>query len=278
MRPVLTRTRAMSTIVGAAAIAWATACDPDPAEPEDEPVAQVTLAALDANSATLSLYDGLLGPVNLAGVSQALAPQKIIEQVEGGLDTSLADPTCLTLKSDRTSFLDLQFDRCRFKGVLLDGGLRVELTTEAGTCDGVECVAATVYTTRLDALTIGKSLVSAATSVLRIPTTPGEPRSYTAEVELTDKLDRELHLRHELTFTRKDGCVDAELGAEFMVDELAISVAATAVEICGNKCPRAGEVQIAWGNGQALAWEYTGDAEVIVRGPRGREFVLPLEC
>lgn len=263
----------------ALAFALATGCDPDATdEPEDEPVARVTLAALDANSATLSLYDGLLGPVNLAGVSLALAPQKVIEQVRGGLDQALADPKCVALTTDKKTFLDLQFDRCRYRGVLVDGGLRIELTTEAGLCDGAECVVATRYTTQLDALTIGKSRVRAATSTLRIPSTPGEPRSYTAEVELTDKQDRELHLRHELAWTRKNGCVHAELGAEFMVDALAISVGAQAVEICGNQCPRAGEVQIAWGNGQALAWEYDGADEVIVRGPHGREFVLPLEC
>jgi hypothetical protein len=31
-------------------------------------------------------------------------------------------------------------------------------------------------------------------------------------------------------------------------------------------------------DGRALAWEFTGADEVIVRGPHGREFVPPLEC
>ncbi len=252
------------------------ACDAD-GEPDDLQVARDTVAALGSSSAQLRLYDGLLGPVNLSGVSLALAPTRVIEQVQTGLDEALADRACLKIASDRQTYLDLRFRKCRYRGVYVHGRLRIELAAETGDCDGEPCVVATRYTTTLTDLTIGRSQVRGATSVLRVPELKGEARSYTAEVELTDPADRALHLRQELTWRRAQGCVTAELGAEFTVDGREISVGARAVEVCGG-CPRAGEVQVAWDDGEALAWEYDGDAALVVRGPRGREFVVEQAC
>jgi hypothetical protein len=257
----------------------AVACDdPDALESDDRVVARDALSALESTSSQLGLYDGLLGPVNLGGVALALAPMKVIEQVQSGLDTALADRACLKITSDKATFLDLRFIKCLYKGVYVHGRLRIELATETGDCDGEPCVIATEYTTTLTDLTIARSQIRSATSVLRIPEIKGEPRSYFAEVELTDTDERALHLRHELSWRRVQGCTHAELGARFTVDDRAIDVGAHDIEVCGDTCPRAGRVQIAWDSGRALAWEFDGSAEILVRGPRGREFVAEAPC
>ena len=280
LRPMLrTSTRATLARMHArlfAAVAALSACDaPDP---EDEVVARDTLAALGGSSAQLRLYDGLLGLVDLKGISLALAPQQVIAQVQAGLDDDLGDPACLTLVTDDTTYLALTFDRCRYRNVFVDGDLRIDLTTEEGACDGQPCVTATAYTTRLTDLTIGHTEVRTATSTLRIPTLRGEPRTYTAEAELTDDSQRELHLRHEVAWTRAAGCISAELGAELTVDDTRISVGAHDIEVCAADCPRAGEVHLAWASGKSLSWSYTGEPDIVVHGPRGRTFTVTQTC
>lgn len=258
------------------ALATLAACDAP--ETDDEIVARDTIAALGGSSAQLKLYDGLLGIVDLKGISLALAPQQIINQIEGGLADDLDDPKCLTLATDRETHVALLFKRCRYRGVFVDGDLRIDLTTETGTCDGADCVLATRYTTTLTALTIGQTEVQAATSTLRIPTTKGEPRSYTAEAELTTRDRGDLHLRHEISWVRQQGCVHADLGAEFVFSDRTIDVGAAGIEVCAAGCPRAGEVHIAWASGRALSWTYDGTAEIDVVGPRGRTFSVEQSC
>jgi hypothetical protein len=245
---------------------------------EAELVARDTLAALGGSSAQLRLYDGLLGLVDLKGISLALAPQQAIAQVEAGLADDLEDPNCLELDTDEATFLALEFTKCRYRGVFVDGALRIDLTTETGTCDGADCVVATRYTTRLTALRIGRTVVHTASSSLRIPTVKAEARTYTAEAALTDPERGDLELRHEVSWVRRLGCVAAELGAEFVADDRTISVGATGVEVCGDACPRAGEVHIAWASGEALAWEFDGSGEIEVHGPRGRVFTVDQTC
>ena len=70
----------------------------------------------------------------------------------------------------------------------------------------------------------------------------------------------------------------AELGAGFTVDGRTIDVGARGVEVCGDACPRAGRVQIAWDSGRALAWDFDGGPDIVVRGPRGRTFVVEDAC
>lgn len=270
------RTRLLAALAAALCVA-AVACDA-PVGDDDEAVARDTVAALGSSSAQLKLHDGLLGLVDLKGISLALAPQQVIAQVQAGLGDQLADPACLDLDTDEQTWLALHFDRCRYRGVFVDGELRIDLTTETGTCDGEPCVIATNYTTHLTDLTIARSEIRAATSTLRIPTVKGEPRSYTAEAELTDADDRELHLRHEISWTRAAGCVFADVGATFTADDREISVGARDVEVCGATCPRAGQVNLAWDSGKSLAWEYTGDPELVVHGPRGRSFTVVQDC
>lgn len=260
-----------------AALAALSACDA-PAEHDDELVARDAVAALGGSSAQLRLYDGLLGLVDLKGISLALAPQQVIAQVRAGLADDLAEPACLALATDDSSFLALTFTACRYRGVFVDGALRIDLTTESGDCSGEPCVVATNYTTRLTGLTIGQALIREAASTLRIPTVKVEPRSYTAEAELTTGDERELHLRHEISWLRVAGCVTADIGAEFTVDERAISVAGHNIKVCGAGCPRAGEVHLAWDRGESLAWEFTGDEQLAVRGPRGRTFTVTQSC
>ncbi len=245
---------------------------------EEEQVVRDTLAALTGSSAQLRLYDGLLGPVNLGGISLALAPQRVIEQVQTGLDEALADRACLTIATDDKSYLDLRFVDCVYKGVYVDGHLRIELVTETGECAGEPCVIATRYTTKLTELAIGDTQVRSASSVLRLPDLDSEPRTYFAQIELTDADGRTSQLRHELTWLRDMGCVTAELGAELKIDGRDISVGARAVEVCGDECPRAGRVQIAWGTGRVLAWEYHGEPAIAVYGPGGHEFVVDDVC
>ncbi len=249
-----------------------------PATHDDEQVARDTVAALTGSSAQLQLYDGLLGPVNLKGITLALAPTRVIEQVRGGLDEALADRGCLEIDTDKTHYLDLRFTDCRYRGVHVDGALRIELTTETGDCDGAPCLLATRYTTTITALEIGPTQIHSARSVLRISEIKGEGRSYTAEVDLIDRNDRPLHLRHELTWRRQGGCTYAELGAKLTVDGREINAGAEGIEVCGDRCPRAGQVQVAWANGRAIAWSYDGTPEITVQGPRGREFTVELDC
>lgn len=264
----------MSARLLAAAVALA-GCDP---ADEAEAVARDALAAVDGSSAQLSLHDGLLGLVDLRGVAVALAPQQVIAQVEAGLADDLADPDCLALATDRAAYLELGFTDCRYRGVRVDGGLRIDLVAEDGVCDGAPCVVATRYTTRLTRLTVGRAAFRDATSTLRIPTARLEPRSYTAEAALTDAEGREIALRHEIAWVRKLGCVHADLGAEFTVDGRPISVGVAGAVVCGDACPRAGDVQIAWDSGEALAWSFTDAPELVVRGPRGREFTVTRTC
>lgn len=252
------------------------ACDPP--EDDDQIVARDAIAALGGSSAQLKLYDGLLGIVDLKGISLALAPQQVIAQIEAGLGDDLDDPACIDLDTDKATFVALVFNKCRYRGVFVDGDLRIDLTTETGTCDGAECVLATRYTTTLTALRIGQSEVRTATSTLRIPTLKTEPRSYTAEADLDTRDRGDLHLRHEISWVRKLGCVHAELGAEFSFADRTLDVGATGIEVCNDDCPRAGEVHLAWDSGRALSWTYDGSDEILVRGPRGRSFTVEQTC
>jgi hypothetical protein len=254
------------------------ACEPEDVVAEDEQVARDALAGFGGSSAQLGLYDELLGPVDLTGVALALAPKQVIAQVQAGLDGDLADPACLVLLTDQQTFIDMTFSKCRYKKVTLDGRLRIDLSTETGTCDGAPCVVATRYTTTLTELRIGKTVVHAGDSELRVPERKVEPRTYTAAAELTDAAGHTVTLRHEIAWTRADGCVDAELGAEFDVDGRRLGVGATGVVVCGDTCPRAGEVHIAWGAGGALSWGFTGERDVLVHGPHGRSFVVEQDC
>lgn len=263
--------------IAAAGVLVALACDPEPHPgPDLERVAADADLVLAAEVAQLRLYSELR-KIDLAGVDPALAGQTIVSATLGGLMSALAQPACLTSATDGATYLDLRFAGCRHASTgRLDGAIRLDFTAVAGQCSGVACVVAVDYALAVTDLEIRSSTITRSQVTLRVSADPTQPVSYASDAELPAD-GRVLEARTEASWDDDGACVTADFGVELTAPEHAAAIGGRGVRSCMG-CPEAGEVQLSWGAGEAVAWQYTGAGEITVTGPRGLDVSLATLC
>ncbi|MEZ4452983.1 MAG: hypothetical protein R3B09_26220 [Nannocystaceae bacterium] len=264
----------------AASLSLVVACDPEaPAPtPDGASVAADADVVLTAEIVLLRLYHRLR-QVDLDGVAIADAGMVLAQQIPAGLAADLEDPGCMSVLNNGESSLGFTFDDCQHVNVgRLDGAIRVDFAPEAGLCGGDPCVIAVGYTLRLTSLEIRGSRVDTSLASLRVPRELAPALLYTSEATFPGEDDRLLEGRSDASLAYAGGCVTADFGVEVTTPEGSISVGGRGVQSCAGGCPEAGVVQLAWGAGQAVSWEYTGERRLEVEGPRGLHFALAALC
>lgn len=264
------------TLAAAAALA-ALACDPEPQpSPSLERVAADADLVLAAEVVQLRLYSELR-KIDFTDLDPALAGPKIVSATRGGLMSALARPTCLTSETDDATYLDLRFADCQHSSTgRLDGAIHLEFAAVAGQCAGVPCVVAVDYALAVTDLEIRSSTITRSQVALRVSVDPTQPVIYASDAELPAD-GRVLEARTEASWDDDGTCVTADFGVELTAPDHAAAIGGRGVRSCMG-CPEAGEVQLSWGAGEAVAWEYTGEGEIAVVGPRGQAASLPTLC
>ena len=263
--------------IAAVGVLVAHACDKEPRpSPDLERVAADADVVIAAEVVQLRLYSELR-KIDFTGVDPALAGPTIVDATLGGLMSALAEPACLTRETDGATYLELRFADCQHPSTgRLDGAIRLEFTAVAGQCSGVACVVAVDYALAVTDLELHSSTITRSQVTLRASTDPTQPVIYASDAELPAD-GRVLEARTEASWGDDGACVTADFGIELTAPEHAAAIGGRGVRSCMG-CPEAGEVQLSWGAGEAVAWEYTGEGEIAVTGPRGLDVSLSTLC
>jgi hypothetical protein len=119
---------------------------------------------------------------------------------------------------------------------------------------------------------------------LRQPVQMGAPVEFDGDVAYSDSLGGMLNLKAGATWTVTQApvCVNLSGGAELSGASLGelgpISLAGDEIRRCQDQCPSQGHVELSYGRGNLLAWDYTGQDTAVVRGPRGKVVTVKLPC
>ncbi len=289
------RARRYGLGVFAVAVALASGCDGAGEEP-DEIALAVAERTADAVAAKTKL--ALVGQVfdvarGLEGLDAVTIAPLLIEELRRSLQPLVAQGCVPTLETDDRSYLRAVFDGCNVRFVRLDGDLRMELSFETAPCDTGECVTAAVWSTDDFDLAFGprwegRPELSGPLQV-RAPVDRAAPMGWTTTEDFTvsNRLGSfTMQSRARWSFDAA-GCVDMDLFARLeRIDEQDTrrrrQIGTMVTEVaglrrCPRACPEAGHVQLSFGQGRLLAWDY-GDDEVEVVGPRGIRFLQAVTC
>lgn len=280
--------RALAAVLGCALVAACT-----------EPQADEDVAVDEANQALAASLD-LVGIANSFGVSEALAlvpvglaRARILLDVRSALLASVANRSCVDVEvvdSEAETYVAVTYDRCPaglLRLIELDGSLRASLALETAPCGVAECPTAVRFTLDTDHLRIGSRFGTFFTEMqgrisLYDPLAPGMATTWESEYSVRNHLERGLSLRSRASWLVQGLCVTLDVDADFQVqrrtDLETVAASARGVMQCLGECPRAGVVQLAYGAGKILGWEYTGTDTAVVTGPRGRSFEIALSC
>lgn len=284
-------------------LAAAAACD-TVGESIDVAVAERSVNALSANTNLAMVAERFAGEPAMAGMTVEAARARAVELVAqriGSLALLACDPV---VESDAVAgTLHAMVGECRIGPVRLDGEIRGTVTIETAPCDAGECPSAVVWALDEFDLQIGANLrvnrrphfVGPVT--LRDPVDAALPMSWaTGEgfaidipfgvfdtvsraswtldaddcvtMQVESRLDRQLEVGDADDADTRD--------RERRIGTMVVSV--SGLRRCPAKCPSGGHVQLAFGRGHVLAWEYGDDRTVEVTAPGGRRFETELVC
>jgi hypothetical protein len=282
---------ARSVLAAALAAALATAGCVEPQDDDDVAVDE-TSHALAASLDFVGISNSFERADALAALPVALARPRILLDVRNALLAS-ANLTCVdveTMDDGTTASVTVTYDDCPagfLRLVELDGSLTAGLRLETAPCAAGECPTAVSFTLETEYLRIGSRFGTHFTEMngrweLYDQVAPGMPTRWESSFEMRNHLERSLSLHSTASWLVEDGCVTLDLDADFTVQQRAdlrtVAASARGLTQCRDECPRTGTVQVAYGLGKILAWEYTGTNTAVVTGPRGRSFEVALPC
>jgi hypothetical protein len=282
---------ARSVLAAALVAALATAGCVEPQDDDDVAVDE-TSHALAASLDFVGISNSFEGAAALATLPVALARPRILLDVRTALLAS-ANLTCVsveTLDDGTTASVTVTYDDCpagRLRLIELDGSLTAALQLETAPCAAGECPTAVRFTLETEYLRTGARFGTRFTEMqgrwqLYDPVAPGLPTRWESEYQVRNHLERSLSMRSTASWLVAEGCVTLDLDADFTVEQRAdlhtVAASARGLTQCQDECPSAGTVQVAYGLGQILSWEYTGMNTAVVTGPRGKSFEVALPC
>lgn len=279
----------MKLLAAGLALLFAVACGDD-GNDDSEAVAHETAAAVSSSAELASVSQRFEALELLATTPIATAPQVALTEVEARIRAAVTANECLGVDTDQATYIDLAFDDCRvglFGLGRLDGALSATLSFETASCGPGTCPAVMIVTLATDRLRIsgpagGRWFEVVGTWELRDPIIGDAPT--TTESDLTFSRERGSQTfdgSSSFTFdTRR--CIELDAEVRLVVvdrDDLGdIAVAVDSLARCPNQCPTGGDVSIAFGAGEILAWEYSGAGQAVAVGPRGKELDVALPC
>lgn len=283
--------RRLATLALVVPVLAAAGCVPEDDAPGDVAVAETSAAV--ASSLDLVGVSGSFEVAETVGLLPVrLARVQVLQDAVRAMVGSVREAECLTVDTDQESFVEVTFDACP-AGLLrlreIDGSLRADLDFETVPCGLDECPVAARFALSTPRLRIGarfgvRFVEIAGSWALRDPVAAAEPTTWDADITMANHLGGSLAMRSRAAWVTSDQCTTMSLDAELAVaghddDDVVGTIVTAAREVtrCANECPQSGTVQVAYGLGDILAWTYTGEDMVAVRGPRGhsREVVLP---
>ena len=188
----------------------------------------------------------------------------------------VSNDDCLEVVTTPTS-VDLAFQDCRILFRTVNGTLRADIAIEGG------MVISTV-TPKLTATgPLGTRSVDGS-FVLRQPIVVGAaPIDLEGDFLVTTFRGGlvEISTAARWSVDPSTLCVDLTWGARLAGEELGdlgpIALSGERIASCHAECPTSGHVELSFGKGSLLTWDYDGSDTVIARGPRGKlvEIVLP---
>lgn len=283
-------------------LAVASACDVAD-DAVDVAVAERSVNALSANTNLALVAERFAGEPAMAAMSVDAARTRAVELVAqriGALALLSCDPQVTA--DPLAGTVHAMVSDCRIGPVRLDGEVDGSVAIETAACGTGECPSTVVWTLDDFDLQIGANLLAnrrphfVGPVTFRDPIDAALPMSWaTGEgfvidipfglfdtvshaswtfdaddcvtMQVESRLDRQLEVGGDETSQR-----DRERRIGTMV------VSVSELRRCPAKCPTAGHVQLAFGRGHVLAWEYDDDRTVDVTAPGGRHFETELAC
>ena len=211
------------------------------------------------------------------------------------------------LTTDGETWLAGTFSNCRVSELDLGGSFRAELQVETGACTGepvdpdnedAECLTAVNWTLGENDLAVTDEVKDGASRflgpiTLRDTVVEEAPMTWETQggfsVQAADGEPFGARSSAAWTLDKDTNCLDIDVDARLELPELEtedygpielgeIVISAAAVHFCPTHCPTAGGIEMSFGRGAILSWEYDGSDEVEVTGPMGRSFTAPLPC
>ncbi|MBL4684036.1 MAG: hypothetical protein JKY37_05565 [Nannocystaceae bacterium] len=291
------------------ALSCVVACDRDPADTgnEDEDIQDhLVYESTHRTLATVPLlaYVAELFRADVAwkSLTPEVGAQVAVRATQARIEFVLGAFQCeREFESDGATFLRGSFSNCQLADFSLEGDFRAELTIETGPCPLREgdCAAAVLWTLATPTFLVGKNNET-GTSHFTGPVAlrdsivdPDEPMTWETKsgfsLEAAHGEKFETRSTASWKVDSETNCMDISLDARLeapetgdeparMVDVGEIVISATDVHYCLTHCPTKGRIEMAFGLGSILSWQYDGSDEVVVTGPGGREFVADLPC
>ncbi len=303
-RPAARRYALMSVV---AAVFAASACDPEPVEPdtgdaEDRIVYDNTHKTLATVPLLAYVAELFAADVSWKSLGPDIGARVAVGVTQARIDFVLGQFQCeREFESDNQTYLQGTFSNCTLTDFQLEGEFRADLTIETQPCPSRqgECSAAVVWSLAAPSFSIGKNQEQNVSRfdgpvILRDSIIdPDAPMTWETQTgfslqaaggekfaarstaswqvdPMTNCMDISVDARLELPEVESEEIEDIEIGE--------IVISATDVHYCTTHCPTEGRIEMAYGRGSILSWEYDGSDEVVVTGPGGREFSAGLEC
>ena len=194
----------------------------------------------------------------------------------------VANPNLCTTIVTTANSIDVTFRNCIVALVFrLDGSLHADVQVDA------TAVTTTVATPGLTLASADFSQSVAGNFVLRQPfNQQAMPVELDGAMQFANSMGKDLalSLSSQWTVTRMDAktCVDFTGGAEMSGSTLGelgpISLAGDSIKSCRDECPTSGHVELSYGAGNLLVWNYNGSKTTTVSGPHGKTVVIELTC
>lgn len=272
------------SIAGVCALVAACGDGVDEAGPEDEAAALRVAGAQDSNHEVAETTRPLAGTdgLTLALTNPELATQKL--RAAAGL---WALRPCVTIEPPILAInelVDVTFTNCRgFLGLArIDGTMHIELAVVGA---GVERAFSYDIDSDITITTLrGTREISGGFSLDQfIDADADRSVVYAGNLSYTDLDGSTLSYDAEAQWEVTGDCInDLSGGAVLTGDRLGdldpISLSGDGIDRCSDACPTTGSVQLSYGLGTYLTWQYTGADTVLVEGPYGKQVDVTLPC
>lgn len=274
-------------------------CDPHADEAADLVVVERSGATLGLTPVLVRLASGYAAELDVGTLTDAQLRTLAVDLAQQRLELLLAFTACEgTIESDGERTVHAVFSQCPLYGWSLSGDVTgtVEVTTPPCDEPGAPTCPARTATWRLDIarysidrLLLEDIEVRGAIEVSRELVDGGAVRWAIEDLVVDGVAGRTIGLDSEATLgldPDDDECVTLDASARLQVDpedDLDLDVgdivlSARGVHVCRGRCPREGHVDISFGAGRLLRWDYEDRAEITVTGPRGRSLGASLQC
>jgi hypothetical protein len=243
------------------------ACTADDGSSTDDDLASAEAAATAVEHGSEPGYVSALFAVS-AGFSGA-ASADVIADLQAHFSAGFGVPSCVTIETDASSYLEVSFDACTGPGgqIVLDGALHAGITLESGTI---------VYDLATEGLTVNQTTISGAWQV-RDPLAAG-PSTWTGDLTISGPRGT-LDSSSSASFEVVGACVTYSYEAEITGPRgRTLEVDADEVTRCLDSCPLSGSVTVTGAAGGTLSWTYDGTGSVTATGGAGASFELELRC